>query len=116
MSRRAWLVVAVAVVAAGLLGTGLATGVHCAGGCAPGAGPVTIDAGPLEREIERKRTDAVVDRERKLEIVEDAHRERIDAMTEAERAEFERVRALPPEELERWLEQFDSSLRSPSSP
>ena len=117
MTTRRWiLVAAIAVVVLGLLAAGVATGVSCSRGCDPAPVLVEVDAGPVHDEAERRLEEAERAAERKREDVERRHQEAIEEMDEEERRELDRVRDLPAEDLERWLERFDSELRSsPSS-
>lgn len=113
-TRRYLLIGLIAFVVIALLVTGAVTGAKCQRGCAPPAPVIEVDAGPLlEETLEKERAAEVIAQER-LREVENEHAAQLDALDEAERREFDRVRQLSGRELDSWLKAFDAELRTSS--
>lgn len=104
-----------------VLGLGLAlvavvafvAGRSCDGDVVPVVDPGGIDAGPGEREIAERLDGALRDLDEQLANIERKHQEDLEAFDEAQRREYERVREMSPDEVARWLNEWNETRRRP---
>ena len=103
-TRRILVGVAVLIFAVAVF----AGGFHCSRVVNPPTPqPVGIDAGPGLEEIAELEREAQREADAELERIEAKRREDLDALDEAHRAEYERVRARGPDAVLDWLNDFD---------
>lgn len=105
-----WVLLLVAVLVA--VGIGVVVG-RCSSTPAPSVVVVDtrIDAGPGEAAIELERRAEVEQIEAELRQVEAENREALESFDADQREKYETVRRQGPEEVARWLSDFNRQLR-----
>jgi acyl-CoA reductase-like NAD-dependent aldehyde dehydrogenase len=107
------LYIALAVALALVAVIAFVAGRSCDGDIVPVIDPGGIDAGPGEREIAERLDGALQQIDEQIANIERKHQEDLEAFNEEQRREYERVRQMSPEEVARWLNEWNATRRRP---
>lgn len=107
------LYIALAVALALVAVVAFVAGRSCDGDIVPVIDPGGIDAGPGEREIADRLDGALRQIDEQLANIERKHQEDLEAFNEEQRREYERVREMSPEDVARWLNDWNATRRRP---
>lgn len=111
IDKKAYIALAVALALVAVIA--FVAGRSCDGDIVPVIDPGGIDAGPGEREIAERLDGALQQIDEQIANIERKHQEDLEAFNEEQRREYERVRQMSPEEVARWLNDWNATRRRP---
>ena len=72
---------------------------------------VSIDAGGVDRNAKQQADESEAEAQEEIRKLEQAHAEDLDHFDDAQRQEYERIKKQGPDEVARWLSDFNKDIR-----